>query len=144
MWGIAEAKCILVAAFFLCLRVCLSVSRCMPTLLHGPGCNLGNGRGASGCALLGGFAVGVQISLLWQHSAECEMSASACTRSVPGCCLRWTTKSNKATLPQGFFRSLLAVPQRFHSHRSHAAVSSIPTVQHYSRHPHPCVGLVKS
>ena len=34
----------------------------------------------SSCALLGGFV----ISLLWQYSAECEMSASACTRSMPG------------------------------------------------------------
>ena len=27
------------------LAVCLSVPRRIPTLLHGPGCNLGNGRG---------------------------------------------------------------------------------------------------
>jgi len=32
---IAKAKCILV------MCVCVSVPRCMPTLLHGPGCNLG-------------------------------------------------------------------------------------------------------
>ena len=38
----------------------------------------------SGCALLGGFAISALISLLWQHSAEREMSASACTRSTPG------------------------------------------------------------
>jgi len=29
----------------LCLSVCLSVRGRMPTLLHGPGCNLGSGRG---------------------------------------------------------------------------------------------------
>jgi len=40
----------------------------------------------SSCTLLGGFAVGARVSLLWQHSAEHKMSASACTRSVPG----WT------------------------------------------------------
>jgi len=34
-----EAKCILVT------RVCVSVPRRIPTLLHGPGCTLGNGRG---------------------------------------------------------------------------------------------------
>ena len=39
--------------------------------------------GALYCALLGGFAIGARVSLLWQHSAEREMYASACTRSVP-------------------------------------------------------------
>ena len=38
----------------------------------------------SSCALLGGFAIGARVSLLLQHSAERETSASACTRSVPG------------------------------------------------------------
>jgi len=38
----------------------------------------------SGCALLGGFAVGARVSLLRQHSAEREISASACTRCMPG------------------------------------------------------------
>jgi len=37
-----------------------------------------------GRALLGGFRIGERVSLLWQHSAECEISASVCTRSVPG------------------------------------------------------------
>jgi len=32
---------------------------------------------------LGGFAIGVQVVLLWQHSAN-AVSASACTRSMPG------------------------------------------------------------
>jgi len=36
------------------------------------------------CALLGGFAIGTRLSLLYDNSAEREMSASACTRSVPG------------------------------------------------------------
>ena len=36
------------------------------------------------CALLGGFAIGARVALLWQQR-EREMSASACTRSVPGC-----------------------------------------------------------
>jgi len=67
-----------------CLSVCLSVPRRIPKLLHGPGCNLGNGSGASTCGLLGGFAIGARVSLLWQHSAEREMSASDCTCSVPG------------------------------------------------------------
>jgi len=38
----------------------------------------------SSCALMGGFAIGERVSLLWQHSAEREMSASACTRSMTG------------------------------------------------------------
>jgi len=37
----------------------------------------------SSCALLGGFAIGARVSLLWHHIAECEMSASACTRCMP-------------------------------------------------------------
>jgi len=54
--GPAEAKCILVTA--VCLSVCLSVPRRIPTLLHGAGCNLG----ASSCAL-GGFKIGARVSL---------------------------------------------------------------------------------
>jgi len=38
----------------------------------------------SSFALLGGFAIGARVSLLQQQSAEREMSASACTRSMPG------------------------------------------------------------
>jgi len=38
----------------------------------------------SSCALLGGFAIGARVSLLWQHRAECEMSAIVCTRYMPG------------------------------------------------------------
>jgi len=60
-------------------RLCLSVPRRIPTLLHGPGCNLGNGRVPSSCALFGGFAIGARVSLLLQHSAERGMSASACS-----------------------------------------------------------------
>jgi len=38
----------------------------------------------SSCALLGGFTIGARLSLLWQHSSEREMSASACSRSMSG------------------------------------------------------------
>jgi len=48
----------------ICLCDCLSVSRHIPTLLHGPGCNLGMVGGACSCALLGRFAIGARISLL--------------------------------------------------------------------------------
>jgi len=37
------------------------------------------------CALLGRFAIGTRVSLLWQHNAEREMWASACSRSMPSC-----------------------------------------------------------
>jgi len=40
-WGIAEAKCILVTA--VCVFVCLTVPRRIPTLLHRPGCKLRKG-----------------------------------------------------------------------------------------------------
>jgi len=41
------------------------------------------------CALLGRFAIGARVALLWQHNAnlryKCgrEMLASACTHSMP-------------------------------------------------------------
>ena len=40
-WGITEAKCVLVTA--VCVSVCPS-QHSHTTKLHGPGCNLGNGR----------------------------------------------------------------------------------------------------
>jgi len=81
-WVVGDAKCIVVTRVYLCVcvSVYLSVHGRIPTLLHGPECNLGNGRW---CPLVahfwGGFAIGAPVSLLWQHSAEREMSASACT-----------------------------------------------------------------
>ena len=51
-----------------CASVCLSVRGRMPTLLHGPGCNLGEWSGMPpSCALLGGFAIDARDALLWQH-----------------------------------------------------------------------------
>jgi len=59
---IDHEKCIVVT------RVCVSVRGRMPTLLHGPGCNLGDWWGMPpSCALLGGFAIGARVVLLWQH-----------------------------------------------------------------------------
>jgi len=51
-------------------RVCLSVRGRMPTLLHGPGCNLVVVGIPPSCALLGGFAIGARVALLWQHNAN--------------------------------------------------------------------------
>jgi len=66
---------------YVCVSVC--VGHRIPTLLHEPGYNLGEWY--SRClTTIGGFAIGARVSLLWQHSAEREMLASACTRSMPG------------------------------------------------------------
>jgi len=56
------------------VSACLSVPRRIPILLHGRGCNLG------GC-VIGARPHGFRC---YDNSAEREMSASACTRSVPG------------------------------------------------------------
>jgi len=85
----------------LCVCMCVSVPRRIPTLLHGPECNLGVMAGVpSSCALLDGFAIRAWVSLLWQHTAEREMSASACTRSMPGYRLRiaWVVDDAKCIL----------------------------------------------
>jgi len=81
----------------MCLSVCLSVPRCIPTLLHGRGCNLGEW-----CPLVVHYLADLQsvygfrcydnthvcklIALYTAnaYSAEREISASACTRSVAG------------------------------------------------------------
>jgi len=61
-------------------RLCVSVSvhRRIPTLLYGPGCNLGEWQGVpSSCALSGGFAIGARVLLLWQQQLR--------TRNVSEC-----------------------------------------------------------
>ena len=64
------------------LRACLSVCGRMPTLLHGPGCNLGEWWGMPpSCTLLGGFAIAAWVALLWQQR-ELEMLASTCLYSL--------------------------------------------------------------
>jgi len=77
--GVAEVKCILATA------VCVSVPRRIPTLLHGPRCNLGNGRG---CPVVVHYLADLQlvhgIRCCDKHSAKCEMLLSACTHSMPG------------------------------------------------------------
>jgi len=56
-------------------RLSVSIRNCMPTLLHGPGCNLREWYGMPrSCALLGGFAIGARVALTtWR---EREMAAS--------------------------------------------------------------------
>jgi len=70
------------------LCVCVCVSVCLSPHSHTTartGCKLGEWHGVPPtCAQLGRFAIDTRVSLLWQHSAERETSASACTRSMPG------------------------------------------------------------
>jgi len=85
-WVVDDAKCILVT------RVCVSVARRTPTLLHGPGCILGMVGGALySYVLLAGFAIGARVSLLWYHSpnakcqrlSECLYSLYAWFKTLP-------------------------------------------------------------
>ena len=59
------------------LCVCVSVRGRTPTLLHGPGCNLAEWYGMPpSCALVGGFAIGERVVLLWQHYGNAWQSAA--------------------------------------------------------------------
>ena len=65
------------------LCACLSLA-VFPHYCTDPDVTWKNGTGVpSNSALLGRFAIGARVSLL-QHNAEREMSASACTRCMPG------------------------------------------------------------
>ena len=103
------------ARLCVCVCVCMSVRGHTPTLLHGPGCNLGRGRrcplvvhywadlqSGHGLHCYGNTAWTLVTSLLWQYahklivlctanacSVECEMSASACTCAMAGRCCCW-------------------------------------------------------
>ena len=57
--------------------MCLSVRGRTPTVLHGPGCNLGAWYS---CAPLGGFAIGARVALLWQHNANPSNKLASITR----------------------------------------------------------------
>ena len=47
------------------LCVCVTVRGRMPTLPHGPGCDVQEWQGMpSSCALLGGFAIGARVAFL--------------------------------------------------------------------------------
>jgi len=70
------------------LCVCVSVSLSLAAFPHyctDPDVSWANGRG---CPLVvhcwADLQIGARVSFLRQHSAEREMSASACTRSMPG------------------------------------------------------------
>jgi len=88
---------ILATAACVSVCVCMSVPRRIPTPLHGPGCNFGNGRG---CPLVVRYWADLQsvhgfrcygtthvykLTALYTpnaYSSEREMSASACSRSM--------------------------------------------------------------
>jgi len=80
MRGIVEAKCIVVTA--VCVSVCLSLAA-LPYYWLDPDISWGNGTGCRR-VVEGRFGIGARVSLLWQYSAEREMSASASTCSVLG------------------------------------------------------------
>jgi len=94
------------ARLCVCLCICVTLRGRIPTLLHGPGCNLGQGR----CALLGGFAIGARVSLLWQQP-EREMSASACTRSAA----HWISWLDLCLVASGDSHLLISAGQAFAS-----------------------------
>ena len=53
----------------ICLCVSVCVRRRMSTLLQGTGFNFGEWYGVlPSCTLLGGFAIGARVSLIWQHT----------------------------------------------------------------------------
>jgi len=73
-------ECLLPFAWFVDdTPVCLSVPRRIPTLLHGPGCNMGMVGVPPICALLGGFAIGAHDSI----AANTKCQRVLCTRSMP-------------------------------------------------------------
>jgi len=64
----SQAKCIVIAL----VCVCLSVSHCIPTLLHVPGCNLRNGRG---CPIVVHYWAYLELVHRFHcYHAKCEMS----------------------------------------------------------------------
>ena len=67
MWGITKTMCI--GHSRLSVSVCVSVPHCIPTLLHTPGCIFGAWQEVPpSCSLLGRFAIGAWVLLIWQHT----------------------------------------------------------------------------
>ena len=71
-----------------CLCVCLSVPRRIPTLLNGPAGKLAKWWGCSLVMQYWADLQSVHRFRCYDNSAECEMSVSACTRSMSGYILR--------------------------------------------------------
>ena len=72
-WGVVEAKCILVTRVCVCLFFAAFWHYCTDPDVNWLGGMVGV---PSSCALLGGITIGAWVSLLREHSAEREMSAT--------------------------------------------------------------------
>jgi len=68
---------------YVCVSVCLTLAA-FPHYCTDPNVTWGTIEGALQLCTIGRICNWYRVSLMWQHSAEREMSASACTRSVPG------------------------------------------------------------
>ena len=64
---IDDAKCIVVTR--VCVSVCLS-GAVRPHYCTDPDVTWGMVEAAPSCALLGGFAIGARVALLWQHNSN--------------------------------------------------------------------------
>ena len=125
-----------------CLSVCLSVRSRMPTLLHGPGCNLAEWYGLPpSCALLDGFAIGVRVALLWQHNANPSYKLASIpwydniVRTAGGVCAhcwpvtgRWRGRSQNCAPYMGTGRGWLAVDWRHSRHYCGGLDCGLPMV----------------
>jgi len=85
----------LCACLSVCLSVCLSALSAVPHYWTDP--DIAWVTVYISCALLDGFAINARISLLWQHSADREMSASVCTRCMSGLAF-WQCKCGVAII----------------------------------------------
>jgi len=109
------------------LCVCLSIATC-PHYCTDPDVTWGNDRGVPpSCALLGGFAFSAWVSLLWQQSADCETSVSACTL-----CLVAVIQQQEALLCQSSLKTTkITWWQTYESH--HWQVTDTTSRKHLSR-----------
>ena len=77
-----------------CVSVCVSVRGRMPTLLHGPGCKLGSGRGCLLMCTIGRICnrcTGcVAMATLWQCVAEPSGNPPGPRRRLPSPAIKWT------------------------------------------------------
>ena len=101
--------------------VCLSLAL-FPHILHNPTVTLRNGSGVPpSCAMLGGFAVGARVWLLWQHTHLMRnVSEDACSRCMAGP-LRPT---RPLTFPSPFLLSFRYLSINFRLCSMHYAIKS--------------------
>ena len=69
-----------------CVSLCLSLAACLHYRTY-PAVTWGMVEGSPSCALLGGFAIGARVSLLWQHALLMRnVSEDGCTRCMADFC----------------------------------------------------------